>query len=49
MTKEDVSVPVRKELLERLEGVSKASGIPMEELIDKALDLYLEHNRPDKH
>ena len=45
----DVSVQVRKELLDRLTVLSRASGVPVEELVDKALALYIEWKKPTKH
>lgn len=48
MSEPDVSVPVKKEHLEQIERISKLSGVPVKELVEKAIALYLEKNKPPK-
>ena len=47
--KDEVSVPVRKEHLDRLEEMAKATGVPVEKLLEKALAEWLETNQPPKN
>jgi hypothetical protein len=42
----DVSIFVRQEHLKRIEEIARASGIPVKELIERAIALYLENNKP---
>ena len=44
----EVSIRVKQEHLEKMEKISKASGVPVRELIERAISLYLEKNKPDK-
>ena len=44
----DVSIKVKEEHLKKIEEISRASGVPVRELIEQAIALYLEKNKPPK-
>jgi hypothetical protein len=42
----DVPILVKQEHLKRIEEIARASGIPVKELIEREIALYLENNKP---